>query len=445
MKAKNKVIALLEIAIVLCSVFLVALPATGIATDQTIQKVSASEVTTASEDDFILEIYGNANEDDCIDMRDYTHTARIICWLEEETTFADANYDGRISVADMTQIGLIILGRESELTIVDSADRTVTVRKPVEKIVTLTLASAEATKVLKAQDKVVGVGYFVKADEVFFPKLSMLPSVGYGPGAPVDYEKIFELNPDIVIVYALFGVDPELEKTLEPAGIMVVRLDFNSPIPEVTLEEIEKLGYLFDMRMEAEEFIDYFTEEFMNPIKEKAEKLQEEDKPRVYFELYSDYNVNTILRPLTIVTAGGIDICADLPAADFVTVEPEWVVQQDPEIIVREVYYSPSGYEVDDPSGLKAERDAILTRPELAEVTAIKEGNTYAISYNICDTLRYFVGIAYMAKWFHPDLFEDLDPKAIHQEYLTRFQGLDIDLDEKGVFVYHPELHPDGR
>jgi len=41
-----------------------------------------------------------------------------------------------------------------------------------------------------------------------------------------------------------------------------------------------------------------------------------------------------------------------------------------------------------------------------------------------------------MAKWFHPDLFEDLDPKAIHQEYLTRFQGLDYDLDEHGVFVY---------
>jgi len=49
---------------------------------------------------------------------------------------------------------------------------------------------------------------------------------------------------------------------------------------------------------------------------------------------------------------------------------------------------------------------------------------------------RGFIQVAYMAKWFHPELFEDLDPKAIHQEYLTRFQGLDIDLDKKGVFVY---------
>jgi iron complex transport system substrate-binding protein len=31
-----------------------------------------------------------------------------------------------------------------------------------------------------------------------------------------------------------------------------------------------------------------------------------------------------------------------------------------------------------------------------------------------------------------------LDPQAIHQEYLTRFQGLDYNLDEQGVFIYPP-------
>ncbi|HOI70084.1 MAG TPA: hypothetical protein PLN41_10090 [Methanothrix sp.] len=43
-----------------------------------------------------------------------------------------------------------------------------------------------------------------------------------------------------------------------------------------------------------------------------------------------------------------------------------------------------------------------------------------------------------MAKLFHPELFEDLDPEAFHQEYLTRFQGLDYDLDKHGIFVYPP-------
>ena len=61
---KAKTIALVGIAVVLCSVLLVAtLPATAIAAEQTTQKVSASTITAASEDDYVLDIYGNANED----------------------------------------------------------------------------------------------------------------------------------------------------------------------------------------------------------------------------------------------------------------------------------------------------------------------------------------------------------------------------------------------
>jgi iron complex transport system substrate-binding protein len=41
-----------------------------------------------------------------------------------------------------------------------------------------------------------------------------------------------------------------------------------------------------------------------------------------------------------------------------------------------------------------------------------------------------------MATWFYPDLFPDLDPRAVHQQYLSEFQRLDYDLDEHGMFVY---------
>ena len=77
MKTKNKLIALVEIVVVLCSLFLVALPV--IAAEQTTQEVSASasEVTTSSEDDYVLGVYGNANEDDTIDMRDLTYVKLI--------------------------------------------------------------------------------------------------------------------------------------------------------------------------------------------------------------------------------------------------------------------------------------------------------------------------------------------------------------------------------
>jgi iron complex transport system substrate-binding protein len=74
----------------------------------------------------------------------------------------------------------------------------------------------------------------------------------------------------------------------------------------------------------------------------------------------------------------------------------------------------------------------------LAEVDAVKDGHVYVINRGIMDATAHFVGISYLARWFYPELFDDPDPKMIHQEYLTEFQGLDFDLNEHGVFAYPP-------
>ncbi len=51
---------------------------------------------------------------------------------------------------------------------------------------------------------------------------------------------------------------------------------------------------------------------------------------------------------------------------------------------------------------------------------------------------RVPITIAYMAKWFYPDLFDDLDPQALHQEYIDDFCGINYDVAEHGVFIYPP-------
>ena len=96
MKTKNKTLVLLEIVIVLCSVFLVTtLPAIAAEQNQAIQKVSESEVMSASKDDFVLGVYGNANEDDTIDIRDPSYVKLISFGKKPETKLADAKYDGK--------------------------------------------------------------------------------------------------------------------------------------------------------------------------------------------------------------------------------------------------------------------------------------------------------------------------------------------------------------
>ena len=429
MKIKNKIIALVEIAIVLCSLFLVTIPA--IAAEQTTQEVSASEVTTASADDYVLEVYGNANEDDTIDMRDLTYVKLIFFGKKPDTELADAKYDGKINPLDFIQIKLIIVGKEKELTLIDTADRIVTVKKPIKSVITLTDDSAEVIQSLGAEDTIIGVEMDIKEKELFFPELSKLPcvQVGWTP----DIEAILNLKPEIVIDY--LSASLKVEDKLRGTGITVIAFDCYKP--KTMLEELEKLGYMFNKKNEAREFIDFHTG-YVNTINERVEKLSEDEKPRVYLDYGGRYYAVTGWGGThqICVMAGGVNIAADLKGGK--DVDPEWVIEQNPDIIIiwTADSYASCGYDEDDPTEMTELRKEFMSKPELQNVSAVKNERCYMIADEITSGPGFLVGIVYMAKWFHPELFEDLDPKAIHQEYLTRFQGLDYDLDKQGVFVY---------
>ena len=451
MKTKNKTVALVEIAIVLCSVFLVASPA--IATEQTTQEVSASEVTTASEDDYILEIYSNANEDDTIDMRDFTYTARIILELEDPTDLADANFDGEINVLDMTQIGLIILGREHELTFVDSVDRIVTANKPVERVVIAYWMDAALTlQSLKAEDTVVGVTQVIVDKPILFPELSELPSIGYGPIHDyLDYETILALEPDVVLTGgAAVGMTSydEIQDTIQSLNPDIVVLRFDHCYPSSYTDEVRKCGYIFDREEEAEELID-FIEGHLSTIEERVSNIPDDERTKVYIEFFMAYYTGgegTVFNEY-IEIAGGKNIFSDISGYIYAA-EPEAVIDRNPVVIIHNVggeYAGKVNYETDDVTALRDKRDDIMNRSGFDNVPAVDSGRVYTTGSDVILTAIYPVGVSYYAKWFYPEEFGELNPNAIHQEYLTEFLRIDFDLDEHGVFVYHPDEHPAGR
>jgi iron complex transport system substrate-binding protein len=92
----------------------------------------------------------------------------------------------------------------------------------------------------------------------------------------------------------------------------------------------------------------------------------------------------------------------------------------------------------------KCEED-ITSRPEWSCLSAVKNEDIYAIHLDLSYGLSRPVAMIYLAKWLHPDLFEDLDPLAAHQELVDEYLGIDFDVYQQGVFVYHPKEHPDGR
>ena len=455
-RALRRVCALMSLSFVCAFILFSAIP------------VSAHSNIHKSESNhqFTLEIYGNANEDDTIDMRDVTYIKLVIFGKKPETEFCDANYDGRVSMLDVVQTKLIIVGKEGELTVLDGNGEPVTVSKPVKRIIVEYQDNAELIRILDAKDKVVGVDFFIAQNEILFPDLSKLPCVGamHRP----DYEAVLSLNPDLLLTFS--PATGEKKEKLPGVAVLFLGLyypNLSKPEDSRFTNGVRKLGYILDKEEEAEEYINWRTG-WINKIKSRTEKVPDDEKPRIFICAYPYPHIGTTtfrtyakvdtLTQMSLI-AGGKNIAEDLPEfiqpSYKITVDPEWVIKQDPDFIfmhtVRYTYSGmtldpPHGYDVDDPTGLREGRYEFMSRTELANVTAVKTGNVYILSGNFRnDATGGLTGTAYMAKLLHPELFEDLDPEAIHQEYLTRFQRIDYDIDEHGVFVYPPIIKGKGK
>ena len=443
MKTKNKLLALLEIAIVLCSLFLVAtLPAITADQNQEMQKASASEVTTASEDDYVLGIYGNANEDDTIDMRDLTYVKLIFFGKKPETELADAKYDGKINPLDFIQIKLIIVGKEKELTIVqylgttpNITEKAVTVKKPIGTIVvTSDSHGAIALCALGAQDRIVGVCKSALNRGELKTLLEDKTLVGLS-GSRLDLEKIIELKPDIVLIYS-YKSYPDYEKKLNAAGITVVKMDFW--VVDKFSREARNTGWMLGNKERAEELIN-FEQEHFDLIKERVKDLTPEQKPRVYLESHgTDFGPG--LKTLgpgspyhdNIITCGGINIFDDLPTS-YAEIDPEAVIVRNPQVIIRDVAPSkiPCGYGVTDTGPMEKLINDIMSRVGWDHIDAIKNRKIYIIDLEVLSP-HTSIWCSYVAKWLHPDKFQDMDPQAIHEEWLQKFLGIEY----KGVYAY---------
>ena len=412
-------------------------------------------VVPAIASDYSLGIFGNANMDDTIDESDVEHVQGIIEGTNEATKLSDANYDGEINEDDITQIELIIRGEETELTLIDSANRTVTVTKPIDRVVIAYWIDAALTlQALKAEDSVIGVTSVINDEPILFPKLSKLPCIGTQPSPDaLDYEKILELGPDVVLTGGTsMDPDEEIIDKIQDLDPNIKVLWFTFCVPSLYDDEVKKVGSIFNKKEEADELIDW-SEGYLKEISERVHDIPDEERTKVYTEFFMDYYTGgegTAYQDY-IEMAGGKNIFSDIISNgiyQLMEVKPEDIIERNPEVVLYHpgmAYTGKSGYLVDDVTTLRAKREEIMDRSGFSAVNAVEDGRVYTLNSNTVLSAMYPVGVLYYAKWFYPEELEDLDPNAVHQEYLTKFLGIDYDLSKHGVFVYHPEQHPKGR
>jgi len=324
----------------------------------------------------------------------------------------------------------------------------VTINKPIEKIVTI--YNEDAVRALGASDKIVGISDTAAKDPYLYPDLSQKPNIG---SSEPNIEKIIGLDPDLVI--ASIHISPEiLDDHLNDTGIQVVRIyprneeelliykDKNitwSSLPE----EMVKLGYVLGKADKAKEYVEWY-ESIVTPIKEKVSQISDENKPKVFAE--DDSRGGMVERKSSahvdgLETAGGNLIVPGEKEAPDSIVSVEWILKQNPDIYIATLGRGIlGGYQSDEVTEYKAYYDEIMGLAGFNNINAVKNNKVHIISRDYL-TYRTFLplGIAYQAKWYHPELFADIDPQALHQEYIDKFcPGLDYNVSEHGVFAYPP-------
>lgn len=319
--------------------------------------------------------------------------------------------------------GQLGIARAETVTVADCLGRPVAVRLPVRRLVALNSDIVEVARTLKAQACIVGVFSQIEREAEFWGDLARLPKVG--SWRDPDPEAVAALAPDLVVAY---GRNPgrAFEDKAAALGFQVLRLN----LYEVdTLErEVRLLGRLLDRKQEAERFCAWHRRH----LELIASRLKQAPRrPAVYVESYSDYHA---AGPASggsrmCVFSGGRNIAAGLQIA-YPQITPEWVVSQNPEVIIKAASHS-NGYSRSDAGEFNKRRDAILARPAWHHIPAVSRGGVHVMDASIWTGPRAVIGMAYICRWLHPALFADLAPEALHREYLETFQGVPY----KGVYV----------
>ena len=129
--------------------------------------------------------------------------------------------------------------------------------------------------------------------------------------------------------------------------------------------------------------------------------------------------------------AGAKNIFADA-LRSFVIVDPETVLERNPQIILQDSRRAPLGHGIVATEPLTNYLAVFVDRPGWEGIDAVRDGRVYLISHAIGGGTGKFIGTLFFARLFHPELFADIDPDAVLQEYYLRFHGQTFD----GIFIY---------
>jgi iron complex transport system substrate-binding protein len=332
------------------------------------------------------------------------------------------------------------------LTFRDSAGKTITLRRPPERVVSLNRQTSEVMVLLGAGGLIVGTGDNTKRHNPYLG-LGSLPEVG--SGELINVEAIVSLRPDVVFVpvrRSLF-----LDAKLIGAGIKVIRMD--NFFPEKEDEELLLLGRILSREREASLFLAW-KESVRAISSERLSGLREDDKKTVAALSMGFLLSNGGFRAFpsvmgdgamgsgegySSILAGGLDAFPEisLPLSQggtAVGISPEYLLMKNPEFVTLHGSFL-GGYDAKGAEELKRAFQFIKKNSPLSRLRAGERGEVHFFHTDLLGASKRDPGVLKLSSILYPERYEGVDPDLFLKEYFERFLGVPF----KGIWYYGGE------
>lgn len=336
------------------------------------------------------------------------------------------------------------------MTIVDITGNEVKLEKPLEKVLIQGSGSGGPFMTMMALDrdnfasKIIAMDDGIKNNRNDLwtrlveanSDLEKIKKIGDISKNEVSAEEILNINPDGII--APISFKPSLDEISKKTNIPVIYVDYHDQDLEKHLKSTEIIAKATGLEKNLDEINTFYNEKVGNII-ERAKKI--EKNPRVYVEIgYSGpsqydntYGINKMWGRIIEDTAGENIMRNVLDPDDAKPVNPEYVLNENPEIILitgaiwKEMPDSMKlGFDIKE-EDVQKKLEEYVNRQGWSSLDAVKNKNVYAVAHAMCRDMTDFYSYEVLAKIFHADEFKDIDPDKDIKEYYEKFMPIDFE------------------
>ena len=334
------------------------------------------------------------------------------------------------------------------IEITDVTGRTVTLKKPAERVVlqwsgaggpffTISaLMGKDTPKVIAGMDTSLQ-DYRADMWKHFtaeMPELAKIPVVGTIGDKTFNVEQVISLNPDVIFIPVDLKeqYESDVKPKLDAAGVQTIYIDYHAEKLESHQKSIEAIGKALGKEERAAEISKFYTDR-VTRVLDRVSKINK-PKPTVYLEVgmngpeefgnsfSSNYSWGAL------ATMAGADVITKDVIKKTSPINPEFILEKNPDIIMIMGSYWPKkptsmrlGFEATEASSQELLKAFTTERQGWSDLKAVENKQVYSAHHGLPREVFDAAVFEYLAKTFYPEEFADVDPEATLKEFYDKF------------------------